>query len=320
MKEKIKNIEIHYNTYFISIDNITIMPASKLAKKCSCFSPTFIFSLVLIILILVVYCYRFRNVDSTVYEHAGGEGALTQLVANSAPSAVNSEGFVPGRIPDIALPAFRSPMIQENPSINRTSYEINALDRIYNPLRYPYKSVPYYRYEATYVKPQRPLMDPNAFFSPAAPYPDLRLPAPVVGCGARREPCYGGSQEVIPNLLPPVDVSENNIAPVTISQVTAPVNISTRGPLGQPQQVGVLYKIFGNENEIHPLFGRRKYPNGNKWEYYTMVGKYGVKMPLKPIRNNEELGNNDEVEIQGLTGKYRVTVYESDFPQYIPYV
>jgi hypothetical protein len=96
------------------------MPASKMAKKCSCFSPTFIFSLILIILILVVYCYRFKNFDSTIYEHAGGEGALAQLVANSAPSAVNSEGFVPGRIPDIALPAFRSPMIQENPSIKAT--------------------------------------------------------------------------------------------------------------------------------------------------------------------------------------------------------
>jgi hypothetical protein len=292
------------------------MPASKLAKKCSCFSPTFIFVFLLIIIILFVYCYKSKL---PILEHAG-EGALVQLISNSPASAINSnENFQSGRIPDIALPAFRSPMIQENPTINRTSYEINALDRIYNPLRYPYKSVPYYRYEATYVKPQRPLQDPNAFFSPAAPYPDLRLPAPVVGCGSRREPCYGGTQEVIPNLLPPIDVSENNIAPSTLS-ITTPVNISTRGPLGQPQQVGVLYKIFGNENEIHPLFGRRKYPNGNKWEYYTMVGKYGVKMPIKPIRNYEELGNNDEVEIQGITGKYRVTVYESDFPQYIPYV
>jgi hypothetical protein len=239
-------------------------------------------------------------------------------------------------------------MRQQDPSINRTSYEINSLDRIYNPLRYPYKSVPYYRYEASYLKSQAPGLrytpPPNAFFAPGGDYPDLNLPAPVVGCGARREPCYGGTQEVIPNLMPPVDVSENNIAPITIRRsygdggdgrpvalmnsiseitgapVTTAVNISTRGPLGQPQQVGVLYKIFGDENELHPLFGRRKYPNSDKWDYYTMMGKYGVKVPIKTHRRNEELGNNDEVQVQGLPGRYRVTLYESDFPQYIPYV
>jgi hypothetical protein len=308
-------------------------------RKTACNHPVIIFILMLMILILAVYCCNDsisgimknkpesmsnqvleKNKEEVKEKFGIGLGAVSVPAAEYRDYISQLENG--GNRPRGDLLMRDAPVVvqQENPGIQRTTYEINSLDRIYNPLRYPYKSVPYYRYEATYPKPQysTPM---NAFFSPESGvrprYPDLNLPAPVVGCGSRREPCYGGTQEVIPNMLPPVDVSENNIAPITL---TTAVNISTRGPLGQPQQVGALYKIFGNENEIHPLFGRRKYPNSDKWDYYTMAGKYGVKMEVRGHRNCQELGNNDEVEIRGLPGKYRVTIYESDFPQYIPYV
>jgi hypothetical protein len=331
------------------------MPIARL-KKCNCFHPLFIFALILVIIILFVYCCNSNKSSELDLSFTPFMNLLKYSnKSTTSPSTTQKEGFGIGVGED--SPPFEQIMQrgdlltrdvpimrQQDPSINRTSYEINSLDRIYNPLRYPYKSVPYYRYEATYLKSQAPQYtpSPNAFFAPGGAYPDLNLPAPVVGCGSRREPCYGGTQEVIPNLMPPVDISENNIAPTTItrsygddgrsvallnsiseitgSPVTTAVNISTRGPLGQPQQVGVLYKIFGDENEIHPLFGRRRYPNSDKWDYYTMMGKYGVKVPVKTHRRNEELGNNDEVQVQGLPGRYRVTLYESDFPQYIPYV
>ena len=42
-------------------------------------------------------------------------------------------------------------------------------------------------------------------------YPDVVLPGELVGCGSRREPCYGGSQQVVANILPPLDISNKNL-------------------------------------------------------------------------------------------------------------
>ena len=173
--------------------------------------------------------------------------------------------------------------------IDSNSKTINSLDRIYNPLRYPYKSD--YFYDQSW-------------------YPNLEIPFQVIGCGSRNTPCLGGTQ--IPIYNPPVAINISN-------ENIAPVNISTRGPLGKPQQLGVLYKINGNDNDILPLFGRRKYPNDSKYEYYTIVGSFGSKVNIVTKNRNDELGSNDIVFIKGRPSPYRVTIYESDFPQYIPY-
>ena len=185
----------------------------------------------------------------------------------------------------------RSTFIFNQSQPSRPPQEQNALDRVYNPLRYPYKSRPYYN---------------------QGWYPNLMLPPQVVGCGARNTPCMGGTQIPIPNPMSPINISDNNIAPI---------NMSTRGPLGQPQQVGAIYKILGNENQVYPLYGRKKYPNGDKWEYYTTIGQYGVKMPIIRRNTHDELGTNDLVFIQGQRrAPYRVTMYENDSPEYIPYI
>lgn len=173
-----------------------------------------------------------------------------------------------------------------NQEIIRTPYEINALDRVYNPIRYPYKSLP-------------------NFFS----YPNLELPPQVIGCGGRNAPCLGGSQIPIYNPIPALEVSQTPIAPI---------NIRTRGPRGIPQQVGSISKVFGNQNDIYPLFGRKRWPNDDKWEYYTVMDN-GVKIPIVPKPNFYELGENDIVKLKNQAGNYRVTLYEDDFPQYIPY-
>jgi len=174
--------------------------------------------------------------------------------------------------------------------INRDPKTINSLDIVYNPLRYPYKSD--YYYDQSW-------------------YPNLQLPFQVIGGGYRRTPTLGGTEVPIYNPPVSIDISNNNIAPV---------NITTRGPLGMPQQVGVLYKINGNENDVLPLFGRRKYPNDNKYEYYTVLGRFGSKINVVTKNRNDELGSNDVVFIKGQSSPYRVTIYESDFPQYIPYM
>ena len=90
--------------------------------------------------------------------------------------------------------------------------------------------------------------------------------------------------------------------------------------MGQPQQVGVLYKVNGDENDVLPLFGRRRYPNDNRYEYYTLMGRYGSKVKVITKNRNDEVGSNDVVFVKGSSEPYRVTIYENDSPQYIPYI
>ena len=142
-------------------------------------------------------------------------------------------------------------------------------------------------------------------------FPNINLQPQIIGCGSRRGACMGGSQIPIPNTLPPVNISNENIAPI---------NLTMRGFDEGIQQVGIIQKIFGKDNIVYPLFGRKRFRNDNKWDYFVKFGQYGVILPLEPIRNYEELNTNDEVYIQGQTGEYRVTMYDNDIPQYLPFV
>lgn len=141
-------------------------------------------------------------------------------------------------------------------------------------------------------------------------YPNVTLPPTVIGCGSRRGACMGGSQVPIPNTLPPVNISEENIAPI---------NLTVRGFDEGIQQVGTIQKVFGKDNLVYPLFGRKRYRNDNKWEYFVKFGDYGVILPIVPLRNYEELNTNDKVYIQGQKGEYRVTMYDEDIPQFLPF-
>lgn len=189
------------------------------------------------------------------------------------------------RVFDPSLPPYSISDLNYGPK------QMDAVDRIRNPLRYPYKSA--YSYQ-----PQIAVTD--------------QLPFQVVGGGRRREPALNAGYA--PMLNPPTAI---NIG----GQNIAPIGISVRGGLGLPQQVGVIMKIFGGEeNDIHPLFGRKRFPRDHKWDYYTTLGKDGVKLKVRNVNNNQrfdELSSNDEVFVQGLKDRYRVIIYESDFPQYI---
>lgn len=201
-----------------------------------------------------------------------------------------SNGYTPNWWAYSSLPSTHLPM-GANYAFSNLAYQ-NSLDRIYNPLRYPYRS--------------------QAFYEQGW-YPNMTLPPQVIGCGGRRQGCLGGTEVTVPTVPPPIEISERNIAPV---------NIMTRGPQGIPQQVGVLYKIFGSLNEVYPLYGRKKYPNSDTWDYYTTIGQTGnqVKVPVITKRkNHNELQTNDVVMVAGNSAKFRTTIYQSDFPQYIPY-
>ena len=185
---------------------------------------------------------------------------------------------------------FSNPQIilQSSSTSPYTPLQEDALDRIYNPLRYP-SSQP-------------------EFYDPPPNFFNMALPAPVIGCGSRTTPCIGGSQIAIPNIFPPINISNRNIAPV---------NIATRGPESSPQQYGILQKIYGKINEVYPLFGQRRQFNNDKWDYYTTLGDNNVKVPVIGNRNNNELGTNDEVTVLGNSARFRVTMYDRDYPAYI---
>jgi hypothetical protein len=131
-------------------------------------------------------------------------------------------------------------------------------------------------------------------------YPNLTLPSTVVGGGYRMGGLLGGSQIGIPNVLPPIDISNQNIAPTNI------INIPTSYPINNPStQIGVMYKIFGAHNDVHPLYGRRT--DRNRWEYHSIIN--GVRVPVNANnRYDIELGNNDKVHMNG--HDFRVTKYE----------
>lgn len=178
--------------------------------------------------------------------------------------------------------------------IQRSPKEVNAIDRFWNPLRFPYRS---------------------DYFYDQGWYPNNNMPFQVLGGGRRMAPTLGGTEIPIPNPTVPINIAE---API------APINITTRGPRGVPQQLGVIYKAQNNGSSDHntylPLFGMKEYPNSDSYQYYTAVGQNSqIKVPLMTKYRNQPLGDGDEVIIKGQSEKYRCVLYSSDFPQYIPY-
>lgn len=175
--------------------------------------------------------------------------------------------------------------------LNYGPRQMDAMDRVRNPLRYPYKSVPQFQ-TATVVE-----MD--------------NLPFQVMGGGRRREPTL--NRGYAPMINPPVSV---DIGPRNI----APVNVSVRGPIGLPQRCGGLIKIFGDQNDTLGLYCRKRYPRSDKYDYYTILGKDDVKLRVQNVNRNQrfdELSSGDEVYIEGFQDRYRVVMYQTDFPNYI---
>ena len=156
----------------------------------------------------------------------------------------------------------------------------------------------------------------QAFYNQGS-YPNMSLPPQVIGCGGRNGPCLGGTQETVQVVHTPIEISERNIAPVNIMATPNDPSI-----VGVPFQVGVLYKVYGTLNEIFPLYGIRRYRNSDTWDYTTKVGKEGNFVYLKVLTkrvNNNELQTNDIVRLEGNSGKFRVTMYDSSYPAYNPY-
>lgn len=140
-------------------------------------------------------------------------------------------------------------------------------------------------------------------------FPNVVLPADVVGCGSRRGPCYGGSQEIIGNILPPLNISNENIAPRN----------GDVGPYPAYQEIGYLYKVMApyKENAYRPLYLIKINPKNRyaRYRYFT-INPQGEKQNVIIPNIYRELGTNDQVKIEGEDYYFRVTINESNIPTY----
>lgn len=189
------------------------------------------------------------------------------------------------RVFDIQMPPYTVSDLNYGP------HQMDNLDRVRNPLRYPYKSVP--QFQTSMVVG----MD--------------NLPFQVMGGGRRLEPTLNRGYAPMINRPDSIDIGPQNIAPV---------NVSVRGPIGLPQRCGALIKIFGDQNDTLGLYSRKRYPRSDKYDYYTILGKDEVKLRVQNVNRNQrfdELSSGDEVYIEGFKDRYRVVMYQTDFPQYI---
>ena len=150
---------------------------------------------------------------------------------------------------------------------------------------------------------------PSRLFPYQGWYPNINLPAHVIGCGGRNIPCMGGRQIAIQNQPWVKDVSENNIAPV---------NIATINDWKKWRYVGKLYKIWGDYNYTYPLYARKlkSNPFDDHWEYATEI--LNKRRGVHPKRKTGFLGDNDIVYVDDGVTPWRVTMFENKFPVSIP--
>jgi hypothetical protein len=104
------------------------------------------------------------------------------------------------------------------------------------------------------------------------------------------------------------------------------LNIRTRGPLPDTQQVGILTSATGNSI---PLYGRPTYSGSSRWNYFTSDDKFNqMKLPVEFKHRNcmkeecDEVMEDDRMFVpsQGKDSPYNVTLYPLDAPKYIPYI
>lgn len=180
----------------------------------------------------------------------------------------------------------------QNPALvqHSQSYQ-HLMDRVYNPLRYPYRSMPQYNNYMQPVFGHQPRQ--NVSDCPNTPFTNC-------------------SSNYVNNNM------HNMNNPPTYFTSPVPPSVSTQGPIGIPQQMGTITNTTigkSTENVIFPLYGRRKYHNDQKWEYYTIIN--GAKIPIRQDKKFDELYSGDPVTMDALgNDTFSVNIYDSDFLEY----
>ena len=106
-----------------------------------------------------------------------------------------------------------------------------------------------------------------------------------------------------------------------------PINQPTQSVDTNYRQIGILTRVHGGET-ILPLMGRPLFSNRDKWNFFTMNDKNNmIKLPIT-FKNKsctsdtgcDNVYNGDTVYVEGYNDLFRVTVYDNNVMQYIPYL
>ena len=120
---------------------------------------------------------------------------------------------------------------------------------------------------------------------------------------------------------------DNRIFPNAVFSNKMPINVPTQSYDSNYRQIGILTRI-GNKETILPLLGRPLITNRNKWNFYTMSENNNLlKLQVLHKGKNcmsqngcDDLYTGDTVRIDGYNDSFKVTTYENDTLQYIPYI
>jgi hypothetical protein len=139
---------------------------------------------------------------------------------------------------------------------------------------------------------------------------------------------FGGDTLTDPYLPP---LKDNRYFPTSSHGYGLPINMRTRGFDTSYRQVGILTRVGagGDPKEtILPIMGRPLYANRDKWQFYTMSdSNNSVKLPISLGGKHctgeygcDDLSNSDTVYVEGYNTPFKATIYENEFPRYIPFV
>jgi hypothetical protein len=110
-----------------------------------------------------------------------------------------------------------------------------------------------------------------------------------------------------------------------------PINVPTNPGFVDTsyRQMGILTPLDNNskKDKILPLMGRPLYVNRDKWQYYTMSDQNNsVKLPIvyngRSCTNEygcDQLNSGDRVFVEGYNQGFKVTIYETNTIQYLPW-
>jgi hypothetical protein len=106
-----------------------------------------------------------------------------------------------------------------------------------------------------------------------------------------------------------------------------PINVKTQSFDTNYRQIGILTRVNGGET-ILPLMGRPLFSNRDKWNFYTMNDKNNmIKLPItfknkscSSSQGCDNLYNGDTVYVEGYSDIFRVTIYDNNVMEYIPYL
>uniref|UniRef100_A0A6C0BV86 Uncharacterized protein n=1 Tax=viral metagenome TaxID=1070528 RepID=A0A6C0BV86_9ZZZZ len=142
-------------------------------------------------------------------------------------------------------------------------------------------------------------------------------------------PGFGGDTLTDPYLPP---LKDNRYFPLPQhGQYGLPINMRTRGFDTSYRQVGILTRVGagGDPREtILPIMGRPLFANRDKWQFYTMSdSNNSVKLPISLGGKHctgeygcDDISNADTVYVEGYNTPFKATIYENEFPRYIPFV